>query len=230
MLPTLLVSALLVSPAMAPIAALEKAALKKEFDQLWADLGKHEPDSTRAAIRLYARGKEVIPLIKSKMRPLKLDADACNDLIKQLGSDDEETWRAAWNELDYLDPRLAIDLQVLMNTVKENPAHSRLVEVMSQQKISSLSGETITLRSIGKEGYNFFSKDRSWWAEHRVERIGGTLWTTKKAWIPCFRAIAVLQELGTPDALAILEDFATGHTDAAPTKAAFTAVKALKAK
>jgi hypothetical protein len=117
-----------------------------------------------------------------------------------------------------------------MNTVKENPAHSRLVEVMSQQKIGSLSGKTIQLSSIGNDGFNFRSNNTSWWAEHKVERIDSTAWTLKKAWAPCYKTIAVLQELGTPEALKVLEDFATGHADAAPTKAAATALKAMKVK
>ena len=228
MLNSILLTALLATPGLAPIAAVEKAAVKAKFEELWESLSKPEPEATRAAIKLYTLGKDVVPLIQAKMRPLKLEIDDCNALIKKLGSDDESTWKAAWKELDYLDPRLAIDLETLMNTVKENPARNRLVEVMCGQVQGALSGKTIQLSSIGGGNFNFRSNNSSWWAEHRVEKIGNGGYKT--AWMPIVRAMAVLQELGTPDAIKLLEAFATGHPDAGPVKAAAASLKAMRAK
>ena len=43
---------------------------------------------------------------------------------------------------------------------------------------------------------------------------------TKKKWTRAVRAIVLLEHIGTPDAVAILKDMATGHPDAYPTKVA----------
>ena len=65
MLHAIWMTAVLATSSLAPVAALEKAALQKEFEQLWVDLNKPEPEGSRAAIKLYALGKEVVPLLLS---------------------------------------------------------------------------------------------------------------------------------------------------------------------
>ena len=81
----------------------------------------------------------------------------------------------------------------------------------------------------GNDGYNFFDGRSSWWAEHRVERInlGGNM---KRKWTQTVRAIILLEHIGTPDAVAILRDMATGHPDAQPTKLAAEALERLPTK
>jgi hypothetical protein len=46
----------------------------------------------------------------------------------------------------------------------------------------------------------------------------------KRKWNQAVRAIVLLEHIGTPDALAILRDMASGHPEAQPTR---TAVEAL---
>ena len=49
----------------------------------------------------------------------------------------------------------------------------------------------------------------------------------KKKWTRAVRAIVLLEHIGTPDAVAVLKELATGHADAQPTKAAKEAVARL---
>jgi hypothetical protein len=76
----------------------------------------------------------------------------------------------------------------------------------------------VTLRKTGDDSYNFSSGNGSWWAEHKIERLKNQGWgNPKKKWTRALRAISLLEFFGTPEAIAILEDMATGHRDAHPT-------------
>lgn len=218
--PVLILAVALVAPAAAAPLPVNKEARQKELDGLWADLVKDEPTASLAVLRLYRQPDAAVPFLKTKLRPLKLDAERCTQLLKDLGSDDEKVWKAAWDELDYLDPRLATDLPTLMQTVTDNPARSRMVELCSERKADSLAGKTVQIRPVGKDGYNFIADGGSWWAEHQIDRIGGSFWNPKRAWVRAARGVAILEQLGTPEAVKVLEQLADGHADAFPTKAA----------
>ncbi|QEL19923.1 hypothetical protein [Limnoglobus roseus] len=142
----------------APVPPANPEAKKKELEALWADLAKDEPVASRAVLKLFAQPEHAVPFLKANLGPLKLDADRCKRLLKDLGSGDEKTWRAAWAELDYLDPRLAIDLPTLMKDVTENPARSRMVELFSNRTADSMRGEALQLEAIGDGEYNFVLK------------------------------------------------------------------------
>jgi hypothetical protein len=90
-----------------------------------------------------------------------------------------------------------------------------------------LAGEEVKLRPVGNDGFNFFSKG-SWWAEHRVERIGAYRWNPKVAWTRAVRGVAILEQIGTPEARMVLRQLAAGHPDAFPTKAARKSLLRLK--
>jgi hypothetical protein len=220
---SLLVAAALVAPA-APVPG---EAGSRELEALWAELEKDEPAASRALLKLSARPKEVVGFLKAKVKPLAIDEKRVRALIADLGAEKEETWKAAFEELEYFDPRLAIDLPTLMADVTDTPARQRLVAVLCAAKPDAYAGRTITLSPVGNDGYNFRANNGSWWAEHKVERLNAGSWTPKKKWTRATRAVALLEHLGTPAAVAVLEDLARGHADAQPTKAAKDALKRL---
>ncbi|MGH7134104.1 MAG: hypothetical protein ACREHD_00095, partial [Pirellulales bacterium] len=169
----LFISILVPSLLVADEAAKRAKASRQELEALWSDLYGDDPAAATAVIKLYKKADDSVPFLKEKLQPLTLDADECRKLLKDLGSSDEAVWRAAWEKLDYLDPRLAIDMQTLMEEVKDVPARTRMVELCSQRKADSLTGKNVTIRPVGNDGFNFFAANYgSWWAEHRVERIG----------------------------------------------------------
>jgi hypothetical protein len=214
--------------SLATAAPTTPKAKKQELETLWADLYKDEPEASRAVLILYKQPDHAVPFLKAKLRPLKLDAARCKKLVKDLGDQDERTWKAAWDELDYLDPRLAIDLPTLMNEVTENPARTRMVELCSQREADSLAGQDVTIRPVGDDGYNFSAKGGSWWAEHRIDRINKYSWAQKKSWTRAARGVAILEQIGSVEAVRVLEQLAEGHPDASPTKAAKESLKRLK--
>lgn len=213
--------------SLAIAAPIPAKAKKKELEELWADLYKDEPDASRAVLKLFKQPDYTVPFLKEKLQPLKLDADRYRQLLRDLGSEDEKTWKAAWDELDYLDPRLAIDLPTLMNEVTDNPARTRLVELCSQRPADSLLGKDVKIRPVGDDGFNFFVGG-SWWAEHRIDRINKYPWIRKNSWIRASRGVAILEQIGSADAVKVLRQLAEGHPDASPPKAAKESLKRLK--
>jgi hypothetical protein len=203
---------------------------EKELASWWADLEKGDEEASRALLKLVENRNAAVAFLKKTMKPLKVDRDRVNELLESLGSDKEAVWMAAFEELDYFDPRLAIDLETLMADVIQVPTRQRLVEVLSGRKPGSLAVQTIELRSVGNgDGFNFSSNGGSWWAEHKVSRLNGHAWANpKKKWTRSVRAIVLLEHIGTPDAVAVLTDMATGHPEAQPTIAAKAALKRIK--
>jgi hypothetical protein len=88
------------------------------------------------------------------------------------------------------------------------------------------------LRQLAKDdGYNFHAQG-SWWAEHRIERLNmnGNWGNPKKKWTRAVRAIALLEQVNSPDAVALLRALAEGHPDAQPTKEAKAALNRFAAQ
>jgi hypothetical protein len=202
-----------------------------DMEVWWADLEKDETVATRAVLNMAEWREESVAFLKGKLKPLKISAFEVRALLLKLGNENEMVWKPAREVLEYFDPRLAIDLETLMDRYKESPVRQRMVEVLSDRPAGQLAGKEVILRRLGRgDGFNFFARPDfgSWWAEHRVERIndsrGGN---PKKKWTRAVRAILVLEHIGTPGAVALLKDMAAGHPDAQPTRVAKEALVSL---
>jgi hypothetical protein len=210
----------------------ESRAQSDPFQARWADLEKADPVATRALLWLYDRPREAVAFFKPRMKPVRIDAERVRELLKQLGSQDAAVWNPAFEELEYLDPRLAIGLEALMDEVKEAPARQRLVAVMSARKPEALEKLQIELKKF-PGGFNFFApKIGSWWAESDIKRLnfGGDGDNSKTKWTRAVRVIALLEHLDSPDAVAILKRMSLGHEEAQPTVEARAALKRVNFK
>ena len=199
-----------------------------ELQSLWDKLLKDEPVSTRAILAMSKYPAGTTDFLRLKLRPLTLSEERLHVLIAQLGGQDDDDWQHAYRELEYFDPRLAMGLQDLMNLepVQLHPTRHRLVDVLSGCSLgeSTLEYETITLRST-REGCNFFGSKEgscgcSWWAEARIERLNTMYINPKKDWTRIVRALALLESFGTSDGKAAIEEMASGHPEAQPTRIA----------
>lgn len=89
----------------------------------------------------------------------------------------------------------------------------------------------IVLRNAGPDAYNFFDGKGSWWAESSVRQLNATSWGNRKdKWTRAVRAILLLDQIGSADALAIIREMATGHAEAEPTRVAKDVLAARAAK
>jgi hypothetical protein len=203
----------------------------KAMEKWWTDLEKDEPKPSSALLEFSDRPVESIAFFKARIKPLKLEKDRLKDLLIQLGSVDAALWAPAYEELDYFDPRLATDLDTLMSEVVDAPKRQRMVCLMSGREPESLDGHEVNLRKFDT-GLNFFSPDiGSWWAEADVSKINSNAWNNLKTkWTRAVRAIALLEHLGTPDAVALLKDIASGHPFAQPTRVAHESLRRIVVK
>jgi hypothetical protein len=206
---------------------------QKDMEACWSDLEKDEAQAARALLKLSVSPKDTVPFLKERMRPLSIDALRIQKLLIDLDSKKEETWKSAYEELDYFDPRLEFDLEALMKMVETAPARPRLVAILSSNKLDYLEGKEITLRSHqGKEGiyYNFVVDNGSFWAEHRVSQLNMVPWgASKKKWTRAVRAIILLEHFNTKEAADILKEMTKGNQEAQPTKIAKDSLKKMTA-
>lgn len=209
-----------------------KAAEAQQMEQWWADLAKPEPEGSRALLKFAFKFEKSVPFFKQKMKPARIEAKEVKALLEKLGSEKEEVWKPAYEELDYYDPRLAIDLVTLMNDLTDKRATIRLVEILCGHPPGSMRGkDMIVLRNAGPDAYNFFDGKGSWWAESSVRQLNATSWGNRKdKWTRAVRAILLLDQIGSADALAIIREMATGHAEAEPTRVAKDVLAARAAK
>jgi hypothetical protein len=202
------------------------AAHDKQLEAWWIDLEKGEVEASRALLDLYDHAQQAVPFLKDKLKPLKISSGQVKTLLLKLNSANENLWKTAFAELEYFDPRLAIELPELMERVKDSPGRQRMVEVLSERDAGSLKGKEIEIRPVG-EGFNFFSRgEGSWWAEPKVSKINSDRYSTfKRKWTRAERAIVLLEQVGSPEAVSILKAMAAGHPEASPTKLAKDALE-----
>jgi hypothetical protein len=207
----------------------------ESLTELWSDLLESESTATRAVLKLSRHPESVTKFLATKLLPLKLDEQELHETIADLGSDDEKRWRAAFQKLNYFDPRLALGIEEILSidSVQDYPARQRLVDVLSGRTVdgpySAMGYKTITLSKIeGDDGayYNFFGRESenscgsSWWAESKVEKLNSGFSNQRVEWTRIVRALAVLESFNTSEATAIIESIATGHAQAQPTRVA----------
>lgn len=201
-----------------------RAADQSPLTLAWENLEKGEPEATRAALQLAHDPVATIAFLREHLRPLKLDGDRFKELMINLSSIHEPTWKVAFAELEYFDPRLALDLPTMMDVVQIAPARQRLVSVIvgipDNAEPHPFKDKEIQF-DVYDNGrrYQFLVEGGSAWsAEHRISQLNqNAQYMIKRKWTRALRAIAILESIGTPEAVAIIEDMAIGHPEAQPT-------------
>jgi hypothetical protein len=214
----------------APLPQQSPEKLRKELDVLWADLlSADELTAGRALLKFAERPDDAVNYLREKMIPLNLTKEQGNQLVAQLGGDDKEA-RAAFDELTYFDPRLALKDKELREALLDRPASRRLAAVLCDLPMDALSGGKWHWYSPDNEVYRFNHGEEIQNRDVAIEVAGIGTQGRKASWVRAVRAIAILEQIGTPGAVAILQYMATGHPDAAPTKAATVALKRMRKK
>jgi hypothetical protein len=213
-----------------PVKGSKTEDLKKEQETAWQELLGNEKTATRALLKFSTKPKESIAFFKSKMVALKIDEAEVKKLITDLGSEDKKVWQAAYEKLEYFDPRLAMSLQQAFDQSNAGVERGRLVCVLCDVVLrnvdeSPLSDGNATLSNVGQDWFNFRVKGSSWGAEPLVDQLGARSY--KKQWTRLVRVIILLEHFATDDAVAILKTMSTGHEKALPTTTAKEALKKL---
>jgi hypothetical protein len=216
--PLLVVMSLVVWTPLLPSAPLPQPnpeKVRKELDALWADLlSADELTAGRALLKLAARPDDSVNYLKEKLQPLKLSKERAKQLLADLGSDNEKAVRA------YFDPRLAWGDEELRDALLDRPASRRLGAVLCDLPVDGFGGPKWHWYSPDNKVYRFTRGEEIENRDVAIAVAGIGTHGRKLSWVRAVRAIALLEQIGTPGAVAILKDMATGHPDAAPTKAA----------
>ncbi|HEY1684190.1 MAG TPA: hypothetical protein VGG19_05480 [Tepidisphaeraceae bacterium] len=213
----MLVMAGLVCAAANRVRAASPAP-ESQMESWWGDLEKSEPETSRALLNFSSHPNETVAFFKHKLRPLIVDADVVEALLTQLGSDKPTEWKKAFDDLQYFDPRLAIDLPTLMDQVKDAPARQRVAELVIGLPPDALAGKTVQLSKIGSgEWYNIYVPNKGGKGGVSYAAQGDLSQLTNQAWTRAIRAEVLLEHIHTPEALAIIQNMADGHPKAQPT-------------
>lgn len=230
-----LAGAVLFAPAhAAPVPQRNPEQVRQQLDAAWADLlSADEQVAGRALLRMASHGELAVEYLKREVRPLSLTKERATKLIADLGSGDEKKERAAFEELSYFDPRLALGYEDMLDTMfepvarKEQPCARKLAAVLLDLPSDALKAEQFHVYTPDRKVYRFncgreiFDRDTAI-GVHLIGTAG-----RKATWVRLTRAIVVLEFVGGATARAVLEDLAKGDADAAPTKAAKAALRRL---
>jgi len=226
---SLVVCAPLLPAAPLPRPSPEK--VRKELDVLWADLlSPDELTAGRALLKFATRPEDTVNYLKDKLSPLNLNKIRVKRLLTELGGDDNKAVRAAFAELMYFDPRLALGDEELRDALRDRPASRRLGEVLCDLPLGAFWRRQWHWYSPDNKIYRFNHGEEIENRAIAIEVAGIGTHGRKLSWVRAVRAVALLEQIATPGAVQILEDLATGHPEAAPTKAAKVALERLRKK
>ena len=205
--------------------------MRKELDILWVDLlSADELTAGRALLKFAIRPDDTVNYLKEKLKPLNLSTERAKQLLAELGGDDEKAMQAAFDEFMYFDPRLALGDEELREALLDRPASRRLGAVLCDLPVDGLCGGQWHWNSPDNKVYRFNYGEEIRDRDVAISVAGIGTQGRKSSWVRAVRAVALLEQIGTPRAAAILKDLATGHPDAAPTKAATVALKRMRKK
>ena len=141
--------------------------------------------------------------------------------MEKLGSENEAEWKGAAAKMAYFDPRLAVEVKVLMEEAMDPVENARLVEVLLDVPPGSFTGHTFKFMRFAKDNYGLMDVARKStmavaWKLSQIDQGGAH----KSQWRRAARAEVVLGSFGTPEAVGILKEMGTGHADAEPTRVA----------
>jgi hypothetical protein len=134
----------------------------KQLEAWWSDLEKEEVAASRGLLELVDRPKEAVAFLKGKMKPLRITSGRAKALLLKLNSADEQLWRTAFEELEYFDPRLAIELPEMMDRITQGltSTHASKVRGGPSRRLpesTSIGGETPRGSGRGRSARSFFS-------------------------------------------------------------------------
>lgn len=220
-----------------------KAKLDSPLDAVWKDLlSADEAVATRAALTIATQPKdEAVKFLAEKLRPVKADKKLLSKLFADLGDRDFRTREAAQTELEYFGRFIRSELDAEAKATEVPEVKERLVKLISQiehreklEKMKDEKPEPAAPNPGGRGASVSIMNGRVFINGQEVtpnakpvviEKPG-----TPAAWVRAGRGIGVLEHLGTPEAVALLEKIALGEDNAPPTKQAQDALARLKRK
>ena len=173
---------------------LAKPSLKPNFQKIWIAFLKDDEEAFVGVLAMLKHRTDAFAAIQASLQPIQPTEAECRKLLEALGKDDEKIWRAAWDQLHYLDPRLTFELPKLMAEVPDGLARTRVVELLTGTKADSMRGSTIEI-ALRDDGYYTY-KSGKWNGtfQHECKHL------RPPAWQRVVTAIWLLEAFETPEA------------------------------
>jgi predicted DNA-binding protein (UPF0251 family) len=220
-------------------APVPEAKDQKKLDELWEELKGWNARSTTSAALVLARHPKAVEFLKQKLVPLKADKDEVKKWLADLSSDKPEVWKPVYEKMTVIDPLLAFDVRELFDLVPDDVGRSRLLGVWWNVKPDDVEIHSgLSISPIQRPDPATAAKERRVALEYTKKVPAGfstthlTVWddpakVSSVHWIATERAVAILEQIGTADAVAVLTSLATGHDEVLPTIEAKAALKRL---
>lgn len=236
-------AALLLLAPVALAADLPKAAPVTPIESAWKDLlSTDDAKATSAALTLATQPKgDVVAFLAKNLRPVKADKKLLNRLLNDLGDKEPALYEPAAEELAYygrfIKEELKAEAKDSGNPLVKERAGKLVADIEAREKLEkkaddekkeeeqpAVGGGRGTSVSVvnGKVFINGKPVDTSG-KTVVIERPG-----PPAGWVRAARGIAVLEHVGTPEAVKLLEEMALGEDTAPPTKQAQDALARLK--
>ncbi len=237
---TVVLLAVAVPSAAAPVP---KATVPPaDAERLWKECAWSRDNTAEAVCRLLAEPESAVAFLRKKMPQLTLTKDRAAKLIAALGSEKEAEWRAAYDEMRVLDPRLAMDFPGAWGLAETHLQRARLACLIGGEYQAGWELYDIRLkppapplfpnwhldfkRLPGTEKIplpkNFFTGVGN--LHLTPEHVGGY----DHEWSRYLVGVRLLERIDSAVSRRLLDELALGHPDASPTKAANAARARLK--
>lgn len=198
---------------------------------LWGDLaGADDTALTRAILTLSKNPADTVAFLKSHMRPVKADAKRVAALIADLESNQFAVRQRAFEELEYLGKYIQADLEKSQASAGTE-AKQRLQQLLDRIPKPMKDAKAAPL---AKPGVNAIQIQMVGGVRRVIVNgvpvegpgnVGPVAIGPSAYWVRAERAIAILEDIGTPEAKAIVEELARGEPDALPTEKAKAALE-----
>ena len=187
---------------------------------VWADLaGSDQVPVTRAILAVAKKPSDAVAFLKANLLPVKADSARVARLIKDLESNQFAVRQKATEELEYLDKYIKTDLEKAMESSAGAETKQRL-----KQLLDRLPKPAQAAKPLPPQARDESTMCRVIVANGQQQIIingvpvNGMAAATPIAppgpsayWVRAVRAIAILEDIGTPEARQVIESLSKGE-------------------
>jgi RNA polymerase sigma factor (sigma-70 family) len=213
-------------------ASPAEAARPAGLEGIWADLASGDDTAvTRAILTLSKDPKKTEAFLKGHLRAVKADPKRVATLIADLESNQFEVRQKAFDELEYLGKYIKGDLEkALAGAGPESKKRiQQLIDRMPVEVKDAKKAPPMVNGNVANVVVRVANGQRQMIINGvPVEgpgNVGPVVVGPSSYWLRAVRAIAILEDIGTPEAKAIIEELAKGEADALPTEKAKAALE-----
>jgi hypothetical protein len=211
-------------------AAAEETSKPPTIGTLWADLaGTDQAAITRAILGLGKKPQETIAFLKANLPPVKADPQRVTQLIEDLDSNQFAVRQRASEQLEYLGKYVQADLEKAMAGAGAEK-QQRIQQLLDRLPKSTKDAKP-PQGGVNNVQVTVINGQRRVLI-NGVPANGMPAGPTPPAgpspyWVRAVRAIAILEDIGTPEARQMIEALAQGEAEALPTEQAKAALTRL---